>query len=160
MTGAYLRVSACFFIKRSRTMIVRLLFLTKGFAPGFDIVQCIFSLVFHLIRCLGFGDFGRTAQQNGTGWCMSLSRNQGTGSYQTAFLQNSAVQNDGTHTDQAIVSNGTAVDNGTMTDCAVIADHSFFMDNAVVLNIAALTDSDGSAVTPQNSAVPDADILF
>ena len=88
-----------------------------------------------------------------------IAGHQSTGSDHTIFTNHRAIQYDGTHTHDTIITNGTTMYDGTMADGTILADGNLLMQNRIVLNITAVPDADASTVPSKHRTIPDTYIL-
>jgi hypothetical protein len=87
-------------------------------------------------------------------------RDESTGGDDAFWANEGSIENDGSHTDQNVVSERAAVDDGVVSDRAAIADddgelplHS--MKDGAVLDVTAAANTDGVDVSAENSVHPD-----
>ena len=86
-----------------------------------------------------------------------------SGRHDRALPELGPIEHHRAHADQAPGRNRAAMDHGVMADRDIIPDADLglavYMHGAVVLDIAVLSDADGTLIGPQHGPIPDAGTL-
>src|SRR5438270_3411496 len=89
---------------------------------------------------------------------------QSAGTDQTVLSDLRAIENDGTHADEAVASDAAAMQHHVMADDAIVADREgkpgISMKRGIVLDLRALAELDPFVVATQNRAEPHAGIAL